>query len=996
MISPWRVSPSHDEVFLERYGRLLGLSLKLTGHDRQLAEDLLHDAFVQFTLVRPDLESIRNIDGYLYGMLRNMHLSHLRASKSEGGGLRLVDYETIDLSLGTVTPMNHLTARDELRAVCRFACLRKDSSKSASVLILRFFHGYYPAEIALVIASPRKAVDDWIRIARREAKVWINDPLQVSPIGRSQQQRAELEFGACLTTAEFVSDLRSAIFSTGDGPCLNDDDLRRMYDETGDSAPGCRALSHIVSCSRCLDRVNELLGLAPLSDRFPNDMLGPDPGDKSGGSGTGPPSDSTVRKLRSRAKAVFEHTPNELRIAVNGLTVGTQTIESAICEQRFDLCLEEPITFIEVFSEQGVRLLFAPVEQPGDGVELQPVRIDLSDRRRLEVELSFRDQIPRLRTSYADPLYERSSPLSLSSPVATLSTEWNEVREADVDLPRSEPSRFDNWIARLRERSRSMLGIFGKILRPGMVTAMLALVLVIALLLFRSPTPPVLAAELLNRAIASENAAGNLEQVVHRTVYMEERVAASGELIRRNKIELWANAGGVTARRVFDEKDRLVAGEMTRADGSSVLYRPNRIPERTDGRDGRLENLLADGGFWRIDPSAKIFSALADMAVAEVEVRDGVFVLSYEGSEVDAGPVAHLVKIVLTLTKSNLHAIEQTLVVAGPEGTREYHFVEYEFEQLPRSSVAPSRFELDGEFLRGVAHGAPVPDRLESPPPPADGMERLSPLRLAAIEMDAYYRLHQAGVCTREPSSVSRTAEGGLLVEAIVETEKRKSEVVNLMSTVAAIPAVAVKIYTVEEAARQRVELARPPVISGKIEIPGRRIGLYEDLAEYFSAQLPAGDTDSNRVDEMIRRFASRVLGNSRRALINAQAIRRHVTEFSRTELRSSGSEERAKQRAIIHDHLTAFQAETNKLRLELEPVLFSNADTVSAPDVDRGTDLGRIVERLATIAADHDKAVRMALTLSSVGQSQHIKTTEFLRSLKYAESLAAAIDKNY
>src|SRR5262245_61056074 len=86
MLRPWKPFSreltdrelSHEDVFLQRYEWLLNWSLQLTRNDVELAEDLVHDAFIQFTLARPDLAAIHNLEGYLYGMLRNMHLSKLR------------------------------------------------------------------------------------------------------------------------------------------------------------------------------------------------------------------------------------------------------------------------------------------------------------------------------------------------------------------------------------------------------------------------------------------------------------------------------------------------------------------------------------------------------------------------------------------------------------------------------------------------------------------------------------------------------------------------------------------------------------------------------------------------------------------------------------------------------------------------------------------------------------------------------------------------------
>jgi DNA-directed RNA polymerase specialized sigma24 family protein len=53
---------SHEGVFLARYGPLRAWALRLTGGDAARAEDLVHDAFVQFTLARPDLARVQHLD----------------------------------------------------------------------------------------------------------------------------------------------------------------------------------------------------------------------------------------------------------------------------------------------------------------------------------------------------------------------------------------------------------------------------------------------------------------------------------------------------------------------------------------------------------------------------------------------------------------------------------------------------------------------------------------------------------------------------------------------------------------------------------------------------------------------------------------------------------------------------------------------------------------------------------------------------------------------
>src|SRR6476620_23429 len=140
----FRVVPveiNHEELFLERYDRLLKWSLQLTGNDHEVAEDLLHDLFIQFTLRQPPLHAVGNLDAYLYVTLRNLHLAQeRRANRNRLQQLSIVQYDSAAIGLRTVDPRDQIYAQEELRIVCAYACRRKHTAKLASVLILRFFH----------------------------------------------------------------------------------------------------------------------------------------------------------------------------------------------------------------------------------------------------------------------------------------------------------------------------------------------------------------------------------------------------------------------------------------------------------------------------------------------------------------------------------------------------------------------------------------------------------------------------------------------------------------------------------------------------------------------------------------------------------------------------------------------------------------------------------------------------------------------------------------
>lgn len=103
MLKPRIAVPNHEEAFLQSYHRLRSWALQLVQNDQQLAEDLLHDVFLQFVVSKPDLDTIENLDGYLRTMLRNMHLSQLRRASRLPEVVRpLLDYDSASAGLETL------------------------------------------------------------------------------------------------------------------------------------------------------------------------------------------------------------------------------------------------------------------------------------------------------------------------------------------------------------------------------------------------------------------------------------------------------------------------------------------------------------------------------------------------------------------------------------------------------------------------------------------------------------------------------------------------------------------------------------------------------------------------------------------------------------------------------------------------------------------------------------------------------------------------------
>ncbi|MEJ7617470.1 MAG: RNA polymerase sigma factor [Pyrinomonadaceae bacterium] len=267
-----RTQLSHEEIFLGHYDRLLKWALQITRSDRELAEDIVHDAFVQFMHSRQNFVAIKSIDKYLYVVLRNSHLSHLRrAAPQRHEQLSHTNYSSAESKFLVVDPRRSMQIQDKLLTICRYACLRKETSISGSVLILKYFHGYFPSEAAQLVRSSRNAVYVWLESARREAQDFLINPDAF--VSADQNTYSRPKPGADAQSApDIFTELRREIFAARRGECVRPEHLFEIY-RTGEATLTRATLSHIVSCPHCLDEANKLLGLSPLRERHPLDVL---------------------------------------------------------------------------------------------------------------------------------------------------------------------------------------------------------------------------------------------------------------------------------------------------------------------------------------------------------------------------------------------------------------------------------------------------------------------------------------------------------------------------------------------------------------------------------------------------------------------------------------------------------------------------------------------------------------------------------------------------
>jgi DNA-directed RNA polymerase specialized sigma24 family protein len=132
---------------------------------------------VRLLMAPPDISHVENVDAYLFAALRNLHTTRTRRRLLRPEAqLSIVDFDSANFALEALAQTSSLHARDALRTACRFACARRFTSKTASLFIVHFFHGYVRSEIEAIANLRRVSVDTGLTRGRVEIRAYLDDP----------------------------------------------------------------------------------------------------------------------------------------------------------------------------------------------------------------------------------------------------------------------------------------------------------------------------------------------------------------------------------------------------------------------------------------------------------------------------------------------------------------------------------------------------------------------------------------------------------------------------------------------------------------------------------------------------------------------------------------------------------------------------------------------------------------------------------------------------
>jgi DNA-directed RNA polymerase specialized sigma24 family protein len=905
----------HDAEFIARYGRLCAYARRLAGADRSLADDLVQDAYVQFTTSRPDLAAVRDLDAYLATLVRNLHVSLLRRGATHRFcDVEIHEFDSAALALASSASENRLRARDTLVRLCQFVCLRKDASKAAAVFLLRFFHDFYPSEIAWLLRTTPEAVHAALWQVRREVRLrFTNSPQDYAIVPR--QSPRPFADAAPAEAGDTIAELRALIFSTSRPPCLSVRVIRRWQAEPTKTLDATTC-AHVASCRVCLERLCERL------EHLSSDLPSP-PDDENGSSHrdttSGGASDFR-KKARRRARGLLEHRPQRLEISVNGHPVGMVRVTSDHNEFRWTVRLDEPVAFAELHSEQNVRMALLDVELPPEGRLVQQVTPSLSQDRTLRLALDFSGLHPVISVEYIDPLLR---PINAEPQPEELPLLPVPKVTATSDAAVIGTSWWQRFLAAWRENPRLIT-----------VTAGVALLLAAGAFWSHWGSSVPAARALIDEAVTSERSAAASSLGVHRTLSLQMRRADKAAVAFAHRIEAWTRADtGATAVRVFDRTGHLVAGHW---------------------HTGEVIELGVLDDIWRMNLSATAFheryTAIGPCTTAanpatysvtcERQATRGLLNLMLPALHAQA--TTQPSRATLVLRRPDLHALRLELAVLV-EGANQIVTLEEEtFARVPVADIPADIFIPD---TRRFSTAVPVERNRRTPRPSLIATPSLEVRLVEVVDR----------LTSGDRLTVRRTDTNRLSITGVVDTLGEKRAVLNAVSRLDENGLITAALQTVDEAARSGRSTSRDqPADPNRIALLESVIGVAA-IDEHIRTRLPRG-TDAALV---VRKLTPRVLELSERVKRHALALDRFGDRFDDETIAGLDDEGRRAWQTLLVRHATEVLTALERLDTTLAPY-FDGSDV----QPESGSDALRAAShRLANEAATIDEALRGAFT---------------------------------
>jgi DNA-directed RNA polymerase specialized sigma24 family protein len=524
-------------IFETKYAWLLRWALHFTEDNRSAAEDLVQETFVRLMLTWDTLVNFDDLEPLLYTYLRYAYLTERRRGRGHAfQSLSSVDFDTLAISLHTTIAFDQIAVQNEIRDILAYLLWRRRSARFASMFILRFFHGYYPEEIAAVCLSKRFGVDLGLRHARQELRAHLADPHKIQELGRAPILKPK-QPNFAIPVDDFESELRRNIFSSTNETCPSMEKLERCYSSFNLRSLECDLLAHIVTCESCLDKVARRCDVPPPPARSMEDIFGRASRGKSNRTGL-----SEQKKLaraftnaKNRMREILEHHPTGLVIALNGEVAAVRDINSACAILRVETRAVQTLEIVEVFSEQGLLLLALPLlnHPPKSPPEIKH-EVALGGERTLSLVVRYTGDGALIETKYVDPHFtsdtavERECIAEYESMIH-LGINMNHL-DSESSARNPQPAQRSSLWRRFLDKKRTRLMVVG-LLVPITAVALVIATLIVPMAINRYGQR-IDANHLLSKATREDRTLSDAGQPV--VIHQRIQIKIAGHIVQRD------------------------------------------------------------------------------------------------------------------------------------------------------------------------------------------------------------------------------------------------------------------------------------------------------------------------------------------------------------------------------------------------------------------------------------------------------------------------------
>jgi RNA polymerase sigma factor (sigma-70 family) len=758
--------PRPEKILERYYPQLCEWATILLRGDRAKSEDIVHDFYLYVALTKPDFSRVENLDNYLFQSLRHMYLSTVsRASREATHAVSISDYDSIRVALWIKPNHDTLQHQNELRRICNYAVWRKPQLRGASYFVLKFFHGYHIQEIAEIASVPMPAVERRLSEVRAEVREYLAKPGKQPALRLVPPEPAQC-WGP-VSSQSLLRELRSSILNGKSGECPPQAALETQYRSMNPKPVSTSGLSHVVSCEECLARIDGIFGRPTLKDREPMDGIDGFDGNGGGGKEDTPPASghrALLRKVEKHREDVFDHRPRTISIAVDGKIIASHEVQPQRNVLSVTADQVEKSTFVEVLSEQGLRLAMLWLDElPPHGPHEQRQRIDLSDDRWMGLTLTIDGQGLTAEAVYFTPLAAPTHDLALSEddgPLAPVLLEMEPGPSQEIRRERLSggavvsPGQAEQKFRALRTHLWSWLNAHMPAMNPLLASALvLGFASILCFFVWMHRTPSMTASALLSHAERWD--AGASPAGESKVIYQKVRIETPRKTLERS---IYRDSAG---RR-----------------------KPRQKPLGPDEQQVR-DRLARAGINWDQPLSAASYEGWRErQSVARDVVTSGDGGLLTLTTTAPSDP--EIQQETFTVRASDFHPVSRTIELRD-SGSIE--IAELNYDVLPWGAVNDSLFEPEST-LSGP--GVPVHPSLMIHVPVS-----LTEAQLDMAELSARLVLNRLGLDANSRIEISHGADG-LHVQGIVDTEAQKSQ---LQTQLRLIPHVFPSILTVQEMA---------------------------------------------------------------------------------------------------------------------------------------------------------------------------------------------------